>query len=229
MMRWTTRRGQAALRLLLPALLLTACAAPAAEGIAVHAASPPVIDGTLSPGEWDRAHVEHFADGSELLLMHADGALYLGIRSVTEEMIVANVFLDLGEEIAILHTSAALGTARYAQSADAWHLMQDFDWCCRSTLETPAAQAARDAFLQSDGWTSVNTRVGAPNEVEFRIEIPANTTIRLAVNILRSSNPDEKVPWPAYLADACILPTPGGLPESLQFTPETWTPITLAE
>jgi len=227
-MRRTTRRDRAALRLLLPALLLAACAAPAAEGIAVPADSPPVIDGTISPGEWDRARVEHFADWSELLLMHADGALYLGIRSVTEEMIVANVFLDLGEEIAILHTSAALGTARYARGADAWHLTQDFDWCCRSTLETPAAQAARDAFLQSDGWTSINARVGAPDEVEIQIEIPADT-MRLAVNILRSSNPDEKAPWPADLDDDCILPTPGGLPESLHFAPETWALITLGE
>ncbi len=61
--------------------------------------SPPTIDGTLSPGEWDAANVETFADGSELLLMHADGYLYLGIRANEPGMIAANIFLQRGDKI----------------------------------------------------------------------------------------------------------------------------------
>jgi hypothetical protein len=65
----------------------------------------------MSTGEWDGAVVETFSDGSQLFLVHCDGYLYLAIRANTPEMIVGNVFVERGDEIAILHSSAALGTA----------------------------------------------------------------------------------------------------------------------
>ena len=51
----------------------------AQTAIIVPQGNPPAIDGTISPVEWDDASIETFAEGSELLLMHADGYLYLGI------------------------------------------------------------------------------------------------------------------------------------------------------
>jgi hypothetical protein len=186
--------------------------------------NPPTIDGTLSPGEWDHAAVEAFADGSELLLMQADGYLYLGIRSNTPEMIAGNVFVHHGEEIAILHTSAALGTAIYQQGEDNWQQVQPFVWQCRSTGFGAAAQAERDAFLQEEGWVAANSRMGTPAELEVQIKITEDIK-HLAMNLLRSSQPNAKVPWPADLEDDCIKPTPGGLPPQLQFSPDGWATI----
>jgi len=210
-------------RILLTAcLLLTACTAPPVrpEESPAPSFSAPQLDGTLSAGEWDTAQVERFADGSELLLMRMDGALYLGVRAAGEDMIAANIFLDLNGEVRILHISAALGTAVYVEGENGWTLTRDFEWCCRETFESDAAQAARDALLAGEGWTSVNSRVGAPDELEVRIDIPG--VQRLAVNILRSSQPDVKMPWPVELTDDVLLPTPGGLPAVLQFQPDTW-------
>jgi len=178
----------------------------------------------MTPGEWDQARVEAFADGSELFLMHDQGYLYLGIRSKTPEMIVGNIFLNEGDKVRILHTSAALGTAVYQREVESWQQTQAFNWRCRQTDKSDAAQAERDAFLQNEGWVSINSRMGTPNELEYKIRV-SGTSIRLAANLLRSSTPDVKVPWPPDLDDDCVKPTPGGLPAGMHFSTDQWAAI----
>lgn len=189
--------------------------------VVVPQGSPPTINGTLSPGEWDDATVEAFADGSELLLMHAGDYLYLGVRANTPGMIVGNVFINRGDEIAILHSSAALGTAIYQNGEDSWQQVQDFTWRCRDTSNSESAQAERSEFLLEEDWVAANSRMGTPNELEYQIKV-TNQDLRLAVNFLRASNPDDKIPWPPDLGDDCIKLTPGGLPPDMHFSPELW-------
>lgn len=184
--------------------------------------NPPTIDGTHSSGEWDAARIETFADGSTLLLMRDEEYLYLGLQANEPGMIAANVFLQRGDEIAILHVSAALGTAIYQRGeGDGWHKIQDFTWQCRDTSLSAAAQAERAAFLQQEGWVAANGRMGTPNELEYQVKIPAGD-FRLAAVYLKASPPYEKVPWPAELTDDTVRPTPGGFPAELQFSPEQW-------
>lgn len=214
----------------------TEAPAPLADGSAVRVprGGAATIDGTLSPGEWEGARVEIFADGSELLLMHSDGYLYLGIRSKTPEMIVGNIHLYRGlerglirgEEIAILHASAALGTAVYGREGANWQQTQAFEWRCRQTGNSEAAQAERQAFLEQERWLAGNAQMGTPNELEYQIEVMGDSQ-RLAVNFLRASDPDSKIPWPTGLDDDCIKPTPGGLPADMHFSPEEWGTIVL--
>lgn len=186
-------------------------------------ANAPIIDGTITPGEWEGATIETFVDGSELMLLHNEGYLYLAIQDATTEMIVGNVFVNHGDEISILHTSAALGTAIYQEATDSWQQGKVFEWCCRGTSDNPRAQTERDVFFQQEGWVSINSRVGTPNELEYQIKI-GDAPIRLAVNYLSvSSNPDDtKKTWPANLADDVSRPTPGGLPAEMSFSPEQW-------
>lgn len=192
--------------------------------ITVPLGKPLAIDGTISQGEWDNAIVESFADGSELFLMFSDSYLYLGIRANTPEMIIGNIFIDHGDEIAILHSSAALGTALYQKGIDNWQQTQGFIWRCRSTDNSERSQAERDAFLEEEHWVAANAWMGRPNELEYQIEM-TNETLRLAVNIIRATNPNEKIPWPNDLDDDCIKPTPGGLPEQLYFSLDRWAII----
>ena len=187
----------------------------------VPTGNSPTIDGTLSPGEWENATVETFADGSELFLMHADGYLYLGIRANTPGMIVGNIFVQRGDEISILHSSAALGTAIYQKGVDSWQQVQDFSWQCRDTSNSDTALAKRETFLQQEGWVATNSRIGIPNELEYQIKI-TDQNLRLAVNFIRASNTNQKIPWPPELSDDCVKPTPGGLPENLYFSLEQW-------
>jgi len=184
----------------------------------------PEIDGIISPGEWDHASLETFADGSELFILQHSSTVYLAIRSSTPEMIAANVFLQHGDKIKILHTSAALGTAIYQKDDKAWQQIQDFSWCCRRTGNGDAVRSERAAFLDKEGWVAAISRTGIPNELEFLIDLEGES-VQLAVNILRSSNPDEKVVFPVGLDDDCSIPTPGGLPTEMDFSPESWLNI----
>ena len=195
--------------------------------VSVPRGKPPVVDGTISPGEWSSAVIETFSDGSELLLVRNEGYLYLGIRANTQEMIVGNIFIEHGDEIVILHSSAALGTAAYQKDADRWQQTRGFVWRCRDTGDSEAAQAERDAFLQEEHWLAANSRMGTPNELEFQIEM-ANKTQRMAVNFMRASNPNVKIPWPNDLDDDCVRPTPGGMPAQLRFSPHKWATIDIS-
>jgi formylglycine-generating enzyme required for sulfatase activity len=193
----------------------------APDPIMVPVGNLPSIDGVISPGEWEQARIEFFADGSELLLMYTGEYLYLGIRADTPERIAGNILIQQNDEVKILHSSAALGTAIYEQGDAAWQQTQDFAWCCRETNDSDTARAARANFLEQDGWVAANSRTGTPEELEYQIRIMEDT-LRLAINILYTSNTDEKIPWPADLGDDSVMPTPGGLPETLNLSPEQW-------
>ena len=192
--------------------------------ISVPQGRPIAIDGTMSPGEWDAAGVETFSDGGALFLMYNEGFLYLGIRGDSPEMIAANVFIDRGSEIAVLHASAALGTAIYAKGTGAWQRSQDFVWRCRRADDGEAATAEREAFLREERWLAANSRMGTPNEIEYQIEM-TDETLRLAVNFVNASATDVKIHWPIDLDDDCVIPTPGGMPPQMDFDPDQWRTI----
>jgi hypothetical protein len=189
---------------------------------------PPIIDGTISPNEWENAIIEYFADNSELLLLQNGGYLYLAFRADPSEMIIGNVFIHRGDEIAILHASAAIGTAKYRQAAEAWQLTKPFEWCCRGYGDRARDQEEQDNFFLQEGWIAVNSRTGNPNELEYKIEI-GSEEIKIAVNYLTvSSDPNTpKSPWPVPLDDDVTRPTPDGLPSELFFSPEKWAKIEL--
>lgn len=187
----------------------------------------PTIDGTLSPGEWDDASVETFTDGSQLLLLQAGDLIYVGIKAIEPKTIAGNIFISSGNEITILHTSAALGTAIYQQGVDGWQQTQDFSWRCRNTSDSEAAQAERAEFLLYEGWLAANGLMGTPNELEYQIKLP-DQDFRLAVVYIKARYPYEKVPWPVNLDDDCIQPSSGGLPSVMQFSPAQWARLELS-
>jgi len=193
----------------------------------VPVGTAPNIDGTMSPGEWDQAALETFTDGSQLFLMKNGEFLYVGIRAKEPGTIAGNVFIQRGDEISILHSSAALGTAIYQKSETAWLLTRDFTWRCRKTNNSEISLAERANFLQEEGWLAANGLMGTPNELECQIRIPAQD-FRLAVVYIKSTYPYEKVPWPALLDDDSIQPASGGLPPGMQFSPEQWAVLDIS-
>ena len=89
------------------------------------------------------------------------------------------------------------------------------------------AQAELDRFFEREGWVSINSRVGTPNELEYQIKI-GDEPIRLAVNYLTAStNPVEKIPWPPHLNDDCIKPISGKYPVEFNFSLDQWASINL--
>jgi len=182
------------------------------------------IDGVIQPGEWDQADLFYFEDGSELYLLFSDNHLYLAINAISTEMISANVFLFSDENIEILHTSAALGTAIYQPEGDTWRRTKDFEWCCRSTSDSAGARASREAFYHIENWLGINTYNGTENELEYKIRLTGSEKF-LAVNFLRVNDIDDKQIWPVGIADGPAQPTIGGFPDTLDFSPEYWFAI----
>jgi hypothetical protein len=191
---------------------------PAATG------TTPVIDGTIASEEWQGARRESFSDGSELLLLRRGDDLYLGIRAKTQGLIAGNVFIEYIDGIAIHHASAALGTAVYRKDGKLWRLVRNFSWRCRGAGNGEEARAEREAFLREENWIASTSRMGTPQELEYRIRT-GGSPVRLAVAFLRATDPNIKVPWPADLDDDCVKPTPKGLPQQLSFSPEKWAAL----
>ena len=146
------------------------------EDITVPQGFTPTLDGTILEDEWSNARREAISDSTALLLMHGSDYLYLGIRAKTEDMIVGNIFVVRGENVAVLHSSAALGTAIYSEEGNVWRQSKGFEWCCRSTGEGASTKAERDSFLEEEHWLANNSRMGAPNELEYQLKIPDETS-----------------------------------------------------
>jgi hypothetical protein len=213
--------------------LLVGCGSPevtaitASQGLSLEIprAEQPILDGIISPREWSGAYQTELSGGGELLLITADGYLFLGIRGKPEPVI--SICLDRGREVAILHSSAAIGTAIYKQGENTWDQVQGFTWSNRFTTNSPEAQSAREANLKRDGWAASTGRMGTPEDVEYQIAIPAGF-LRLAVSAIGAPDYEEVAIWPADAADDCgnIQFLGGPIPESAQFSPEDWMTVT---
>jgi hypothetical protein len=179
------------------------------------------IDGILSPEEWEPAYRTELEGGGELLLMHSGGYLFLGVRAKHEP--VTSICVDQGDQISILHSSAALGTAIYQPGGEGWEKILDFDWCCRETVDSPQARESRAEQIRQENWLASNGRMGAPEEVEFKIGLP-DGSLRLAVTSIGAPDYENIAWWPNEMADDCrnLSMIQGLLPEQAQFSVDNW-------
>lgn len=184
------------------------------------------IDGVLSADEWDAALAIDLDGENQLLLMHAGGYLYLGMRGKPEPVI--SICLDQVDQVSILHSSAAIGTAIYQPVEGIWELVKDFEWCCRETGDSPQAQEALGQHLEQEGWVANNGRRGVPEEVEFQIAMP-DDSLRLAVNAIGPPSYRSVLSWPGELADDCsrLSMLTGPIPEQAQFSQADWVTLSV--
>ena len=200
--------------------------APGGLTIQVPAGVPASLDGVLDADEWVGAYEDKLSDGGELYLMQEGGYLYVGIRAIGAGSGVGSVCVNRGDEVTILHSSAALGTAVYERGGGGWEQTQGFSWRCRSTSDSPSAREERGQFLQEEGWLANNGRMGTPGVVEYRIAMPEGS-LRLAVSYIGPPDFEAVSHWPADLADDCAeaLMLQGPIPEQAQFAPEEWAMV----
>jgi len=197
-----------------------------ASEIVVPAGNEAIIDGVLSADEWEAAIQIDLDDESQLFLMHAGGYLYLGMRGKPEP--VTSICLDQTEQVSILHSSAAIGTAVYQIGDGVWELVREFEWCCRETTDSPQAQEALGTYLQDEGWVANNGRVGVLEEIEFQLAMP-DISLRLAVNSIGPPYYRSVLSWPNDLADDCgsLEMITGSIPEQAQFSLEEWVTLSI--
>lgn len=181
-----------------------------------------LIDGTLEMDEWQLADQFELSGGGQLFLMHAEGYLYIGIRARPEP--VTSICIDQGEQVSVLHSSAALGTAIYENAGEVWELVQDFEWCCRETTDSPQAQENRADHLEQNGWLANNGRMGVPEEVEFQIYMPEDQ-LRMAVTSIGAPDYEQINWWPQPMDDDCRNPQMirGSIPDPAQFLVADWS------
>jgi hypothetical protein len=128
--------------------------------------------------------------------------------------------------VAVLHSSAALGTAVYEPDGEEWQQTRPFAWKCRSIDKSAAAQQERDRYLEQEGWLANNGNMGTPEEVEYRIAMPEGG-LRLAVTYLGPPSYNSVAAWPASLNDGCrnLQLITGPIPKRLEFAPGTWVAV----
>ena len=160
----------------------------------VPRAAAPVIDGTVGADEWHSAKQVALTNGGHALLQHDGAYLHVAIRAPRTG--IASLCMPQGGDVAILHASAALGTAVFRDG----RATREFVWTNRDTKDA----AARDRFLAAEHWFASATPRGS-TERELQIAIAGREEIPLTIAFM-SFAPDEDPKmhvWPADLADAC--------------------------
>jgi len=210
-------------------VVTAACLVFAGAALFAHTLIPqgsaPVIDGTLTEGEWNDALSVPLSDAASLFLKHAGGYLYLGIQATS--MGVGSPLVVRGDEVLVLHASAALATAFYVRDGDAWTLRQDFVWQCRSTGFAAAAQNERARFLQQNGWLGTIGYLGDPNQFEYEIAW-GDEPLTFLFLFADFTDTIHLLSWPIPPADAAryeTIITASPTPPRMQFDTGSWATL----
>ena len=210
-------------------------ASPAETKLVVPRGAPIVVDGRLDSEEWRRAIDHPLGEAGSLRLQHDGRHLLLGISAVREGF--ASVCLAMGEEVRILHASAALGSVRYRRGPLAWLTeSQAFTYAMRSTDLDEPARRERGEYLEREGWVASTYRMGNGRAHELQIVLDlASSRPRLAIAyfLTPGSGPAGIASWPAALPleDGCRNEqlVRGSVPPELRFEPARWTELGLEE
>ena len=186
----------------------------------VPRSTAPVIDGSIAAEEWKAAKRVELTNGGHALLQHDGRFLYVAIQGPRTG--IASLCTPHGNNVAILHASAALGTAVFKEG----RVTRDFVWTNRDTKDT----AARDKFLAVEHWFANATPRGHV-ERELQIAIGGRREIPLTIAFMSfAPNEDQRIHvWPAALGDACasIDLASGKTAGTLAFDREQWGVVRL--
>ena len=86
-----------------------------------------------------------YVDGVPLRLQHANGVLYVAVEG--SDLGAVNIILATDADVWILHSSAALGSARYVPGPSAWSLEHGF-----SGVAAGSTDSARATLFAVEGW-----------------------------------------------------------------------------
>jgi hypothetical protein len=187
------------------------------------------IDGRVDDTEWRNAtRIEHPAGTVVRLLRDAD-YLYVGITSDRQGF--ASVCVAHGNDVHVLHASAALGAVTYRPSGDVWQSPDTaFRYSMRSTALDDAARSQRATYLAENGWVASTVRMGndqRSQEMQLSLRrFPLPFSIALARWLLTTSSSEA---WPATITDhdGCFSQqlVRGSVPQDLRFKPSFWLTV----
>ncbi|NOT06828.1 MAG: hypothetical protein HOP28_01345, partial [Gemmatimonadales bacterium] len=124
---------------------------------AVPRGSAPTLDGTIGPAEWTDAADLPLGTGGHLYLKHDGRDLHVAIRG--SGLILADLCVERGDTVRVLHSSASLGTATYAPGGtDSRTRLGVFAWALRDGTAESRGPAGRQEHYDRFGWAA--TTVG---------------------------------------------------------------------
>jgi hypothetical protein len=191
--------------------------------ISVPRAKAAVIDGVLSPAEWDKAYDIKVSEASHIRLMHDGKYLYIGLSD--KRSVIGSIQVDRGDKIEVLHSSASLGKAVYETKGNYWKLIRNFTWLCKKDDDAVRFKAAQEKHLLEESWLASNMSSGNPGEMEYQIAIPEGL-LRMAITYI--TIPEGKtIQWPSALEEETrYVPLLTGNPPGLAaFSPEHWLTV----
>jgi len=196
---------------------------------AVHVphGSEPMLDGTLSEGEWGDASQIDLDDDTVLRLKHAGGAIYLGLSA--QAVGIPSACILRGEDVWVLHASGALGMAVYGKTGETWTKTRAFEWRCRTGDYDAAAASERETFLEEEGWLATIGYLGAQRNFEFQIELFGETSLPILFLFLDARSPMRIVSWPIDLSSFPVYThlVLGPFPPSVSFDITSWAELQL--
>ncbi|MEN8113668.1 MAG: hypothetical protein ABFS21_04720 [Actinomycetota bacterium] len=195
-----------------PTTSTTAAPAPA-RSLAVPAHAPPAIDGILDAGEWDGSATVTMTDGSALHWMHDQDVLFVALES--DAVGAVNLVLATEDEVWILHSSAALGSALYLRGPEVWELSHGFAWCCRSATD----DSPRMQLLEEEGWQANIGFSGDDGIVEYEVTLPWDGAL-VAVSYLTDA--ETSAFWPADLSSGARDQLVGPPPPERDYNLDEW-------
>jgi len=146
--------------------------------------------------------------------------LYLAVKTLNIGAV--NLAIQNEDQVRILHSSAALGSAIYEKRGDGWHLTQNFSWCCRSTISFDESEQ----LFQDEGWLATIGYLGAPGEVEFQLVLP-DGEVKVAVSNISA---DSSVSfWPEDLSQSAVEQLRGERNEFEDFLIDQWVTIIIPD
>lgn len=183
----------------------------------------PVVDGRIGSAEWTRAARVQLMDGGHALLLHDGTYLYVGL--VARRAAAGSVCTMNGDQVRVLHASAALGTALFDRRDGTWALTQGFTFTNRDTGNSQAAHADRKQFLGTQGWFA-NAHPAGQLQREYQIRLAGRNEVPLVLSLMSWVKADEYDldVWPDSVVDGCAeLDLAGGWTDrEYTFAPESW-------
>jgi len=181
--------------------------------LAVPAQAHPVVDGVLDAGEWDGSTTVTMTDASSVHWMYEDDVIYVALESTAIGAV--NLLIATEDEVWILHSSAALGSALYLPADGMWELSHGFDWCCRSATN----ESSRLQLLDEEGWQANIGFTGDDGIVEYEVTLPWNGAL-VAVSYLTDT--ETSAFWPADLSSEARDQLVGPPPPERNFNLDEW-------
>jgi hypothetical protein len=196
----------------------------------LHARAQPdlgiTLDGRLDEGEWKSASKREMEGGGTVHLMVRGDRLYIGVRGPAPG--TAHVCIGSGEQVRLLHVSAAVGSAVYQQGEVGWRLRTPFEWRLREAGASGAPAAARAAYLEQEGWVGTVTAMGPDRELV--IDRPRFGSKRLRIAVAYVPTPGDALGavsrWPDT-RDSCTdqKTVAGFLPQNAKFLVNDWAVV----